>query len=96
MPRAVKLRNIPCSLCDRSFTNRAGLTNHERTHRLPPKNVPSRQQSPDAAPPNEPHFGGADEPVEDIPQPAATSKSSVEIHPLINGVCIELQLTYQI
>ena len=95
MPRAVKLRNIPCSLCDCSFTNRAGLTNHERTHRLPPKNVASRQQSPDAAPPNEPHFGVEDEPVEDIPQPAPTSKSSVEIHPLINGECIESQFTYQ-
>ena len=59
------------------------------------KNVSSRQQSPDAQPPDEPHLGGGDEPVEDVPPPAPTSKPLVEIHPLINGECIELQFTYQ-
>jgi len=91
MPRAIKIRNIPCSSCDRSFTNRAGLTNHERTHRLPPKNV--RQQSPDIVLPDdgeEPHFENGDEPVEGTPQPAVASKPSVESHPLINGKQAEL------
>jgi hypothetical protein len=43
-------------------------------------------------PDEEPYFENGDEPIEGYgaPQPAAASKSTVKIHPLINGKWIEL------
>jgi len=95
MPRTFKTRNIPCTVCGREFTNRAGLTNHQRVHAKPSLTrahqpaartiTPSRRLSPDA-------FGqlgdaGMHTPAEDGPAPLPQSHKheTVTYHPFING-----------
>ena len=98
MPRTFKTRNIPCIFpgCGREFTNRAGLTNHQRIHAKPSFTrvhqpaartaTLSRSPSPDA-------FGQADDagihaPAEDGPPPFPQPRKHeiITYHPFINGV----------
>ena len=90
MPRTFKERNIPCATCGRQFTNRAGLTNHQRIHRRPSVNRVHRASSSsrDSSPPNSP--GGPDiemhVPEEGGPPPQRRPHETVTLHPHINGM----------
>lgn len=100
MPRTFKERNIPCTICGREFTNRAGLTNHQRVHRKPilKKVNPSQPASQMATPSRSPSihsFGQPDDAgiqalPEDRPLPQTRcgphESETVTYHPLINGM----------
>ena len=96
MPRTFKERNIPCTICGRKFTNRAGLTNHGRVHRKPSlkKDNPNQlaEQSLRAASVHS--FGEHDDAriqalplAEDGPRPFPQPRigETVTYHPFING-----------
>ena len=97
MPRTFKERNIPCTICGREFTNRAGLTNHQRIHRKPSlkKTNPSQPASDIGAPSPSPSvhsFGQPDDTgvhalPEDgpLPLPQPRIGETVTYHPFING-----------
>ena len=100
MPRTFKERDIPCTICGREFTNRAGLTNHQRVHRKPilKKVNPSQPASQTATPSRSPSihsFGQPDDAgiqalPEDRPLPQTRcgphESETVTYHPLINGM----------
>ena len=99
MPRTIKPRNIPCTIpaCTKTFSNRGGLKNHLKVHRIPRQRIPPPlRQTPvpdqafanDNNPPS-PMPGGSQ--AEDEPMNAADDRTShkrgerVRYHPLING-----------
>ena len=100
MPQTFKERNISCTICRREFTNRAGLTNHQRVHRKPilKKVNPSQLASQMAMPSRSPSihsFGQPDDTgiqalPEDRPLPQTHcgphKSETVTYHPLINGM----------
>lgn len=98
MPRTFKERNIPCTICGRKFTNRAGLTNHQRVHRKPSlkKDDPNQlaEQSLTRRAASVLSFGEHDDagmqalpPAEDGPRPFPQPRigETVTYHPFING-----------
>jgi C2H2 type zinc finger protein len=95
MPRTFKERNIPCTICGRKFTNRAGLTNHQRVHRKPSlkKVNPSQPalQMPSRSPSvhsfGQPDDAGIQALPEDgpLPLPQPRISETVTYHPFING-----------
>ena len=99
MPRTFKERNIPCTICGREFTNRAGLTNHLHVHRKPSlvkKVNPNQLALQTATPPRSPSvhpFGQPDDAgmqalPEDGPWPPPQPRicETVTYHPFINGM----------
>lgn len=88
MPRTFKDRNIPCAVdgCTRSFTNRGGLSNHLKLHRIPQRN-PQRQTTPPEQDPyhdNDAMLDDAEPQAENVEQPSIR-REKLEIHPLMNG-----------
>lgn len=97
MPRTIKARNIPCSVpqCTKTFSNRGGLNNHLKVHRIPRKRAPSQ-----TSPPPEQQFthnSNHSSPNPDTFEPEGDSMDTaddgplrrrgerVRSHPLING-----------
>ena len=102
MPRTFKTRNIPCTFtgCGREFTNRAGLTNHQRIHKKPSLTrvqqpaarlktpSPSRSPSPDWLGPD--YDAGMHAPAEEgpAPFPQPRKRETIIYHPFINGIVL--------
>lgn len=95
MPRTIKTRNIPCSVpgCTKTFSNRGGLKNHLRVHRIPrqrlPRSpVPEQHFNNDSRHPS-PIAGGSRHESEhmDTADDGTSYKKGerVRYHPLING-----------
>ncbi|KAF8801177.1 hypothetical protein BYT27DRAFT_7226944 [Phlegmacium glaucopus] len=89
--RTINPRNIICTFpsCSRSFSSKAGLTNHRQTHQTPQRNQPLQHHSPTPEPQDlEPGL------VEDLQLPALAEdptnppkpRETVEFHPYINGL----------
>ena len=98
MPRTFKERNIPCTICGREFTNRAGLTNHQRVHRKPslkrvnPNQQPASRTATPSRSPSVQFFGQPDDAgmqalPEDGPWALLQPRigETVTYHPFING-----------
>jgi hypothetical protein len=99
MPRTIKSRNIPCTIsgCTKTFSNRGGLKNHLKIHRVPRQHIPPLQNQ---TPVPEQHF--ANHPIPGSPIPGGFQPEGemmdvgddgtprkkgerVRYHPLING-----------
>ena len=100
--RTINPKNILCTFpsCGRAFSNKAGLTNHLRTHRTPLQDPPSLQHRPSPSPaPQEmaPEPGHMEEdpikhkpPPEQAPEhpntgPTPKRQEKITYHPYING-----------
>ena len=107
MPRSIRPRTIACPVksCKLFFANRAGLSNHLRTHRKPKRNVPesppvvSEASSPRSPSPDNSDFHYSQHsqspPGSDPEEPRSQSghgKEHIKYHPLLNGKIFELKM----
>jgi hypothetical protein len=91
MPRTIKRRNIPCpdKGCTQTFSNRAGLSNHLRTQRVPNQ----RKENPSQASPSPEPLNDVDPVQPDLPD--LRRREIIEFHPFLNGASVNVDIIFR-